>query len=249
MQDNWQLHNLWIQNWSKVNMLDSKYHKVIDTVLKWGKASNTKASLKFITIKIHITSHNNNNRSHHNNLINDNFYLSGQWWLMKPTKSHNQEFLWTVVNHIMNMILKSFVQLVTNNTTILKLSNISKSIIFTTLINLNCPILWILMSKHPNFSHHNNHWLTSHDFTTHLLNHKSFNAKNLMKLTILTSISSIMRNLTRGKVMSRSNRNQHNLLNPHFNSGQKTLIFTTVLITFSVHIITLTSVTLRKAIP
>lgn len=248
MQDSWQLHNLWIQNWSKVNMLDSKYHKVIDMVLKWDKASNIKASLKFITTKIHITSHNNN-KSHHNNLIKDNFYLSDQWWPMKSTKLHNQEFHWTVVNHTMNMILRFFVQLVTNSTTIPKSRNILKSIIFTTLINLNCPIWWIPMPKHLILSHHNNHWPTSHDFTTHLLSHKSFNARNLMRLITLTSISFIMRNLTRGKVMSRLNRNLHNLLNPHFNLGQKTLIFTTVLITFSVHIITLMSMTLRKAIP
>ena len=248
MQDSWQLHNLWIQNWSKVNMLDSKYHKVIDMVLKWDKASNIKASLKFITTKIHITSHNNN-KSHHNNLIKDNFYLSDQWWPMKSTKLHNQEFHWTVVNHTMNMILRFFVQLVTNSTTIPKSRNILKSIIFTTLINLNCPIWWIPMPKHLILSHHNNHWPTSHDFTTHLLSHKSFNARNLMRLITLTSISSIMRNLTREKVMSRSNRNLHNLLNPHFNLGQKTLIFTTVLITFSAHIIILMSVTLRKAIP
>jgi len=59
---------------------------------------------------------------------------------MKSIKWHNQEFLWTVVNHTMNMILRSFVQLATNNITTLKLRNILKNIIFTTLISLNCQI-------------------------------------------------------------------------------------------------------------
>ena len=149
----------------------------------------------------------------------------------------------------MNMILRSFVQPAIKNTTILKLRNIFKSIISTTLISLNCRILWIPMPKHHSLNHHNNYWPTSRDFTTHLLSHKSFNARNLMKLTTLTSISFTMRNLTRGKAMSRLNLNRHNSLSLHFNLGQKTLIFTTVLTIFSAQIIPLMSMTWRKVIP
>ena len=249
MQDIWLLHNPSIQSWPKVNMLDSKYRKVIDMLLKWGKAFNIKVSLKFITIKMHNTCHRNNKFLHYNNLIKDNFCHSGQWWQMKSTKSHNQEFLWTVVNHTMNMILRSSVQLATNNITTLKLRNILKSTIFTILINLNCQIWWIPMQKYLNLSHHNNYWPTSQDFSTLLSSHKNFSASNLTKLIIWTNTSSIMRNLTKRKVTSRSNHNQHNLLNLHFNSGQKTLIFTTVLTIFSAQIIPLMSMTWRKVIP
>jgi len=78
MQDIWLLHNLSIQSWPKVNMLDSKYRKVIDMLLKWGKAFNIKVSLKFITIKMHNTCHRNNKFLHYNNLIKDNFCHSDQ---------------------------------------------------------------------------------------------------------------------------------------------------------------------------
>lgn len=149
----------------------------------------------------------------------------------------------------MNTISRSSVQLATNNTTTLKLRNIFKSIIFTTLISLNCQIWWIPMLKYPNLNHHNNYWPTSQDFSTLLSSHKNFSASNLTKLIIWTNTSFIMRNLTKRKVTSRSNHNLHNLLNLHFNSGQKTLIFTTVLTIFSAQIIPLMSMTLQKVIP